>query len=212
MITIYDLLDVSEDASKEEIEKAYRRLVLSYRQDSKFSAEENEMLMNKLKMAYDILTNDEKRKKYDSDLAKKRAENLIKNVSVQKEEPKEIYTEKTEEYDEELTKEEQERIKKAAQEEFQRKLKKVQKAEEEYKNAYNEAYNEYMRKNGYNASSSILDKLKRILKTIVCVIVLILIIFIVLKLPPVQKALNDLYEGNVVIKTFVDIIKTIFNI
>lgn len=84
MVTIYDLLEVDENATKQEIEKAYQRLLLEYHKDPNLSVQENqenEMILNKLKIAYDILSNDEKRKKYDNDLAKKRAEDLIKNVS-----------------------------------------------------------------------------------------------------------------------------------
>ena len=79
MVTIYEVLEVSEDASKEEIEKAYAKLVYEYRIDPNLSEEdnkENELLLNKLKIAYGILANDEKRKKYDQDLAQKRAEEL----------------------------------------------------------------------------------------------------------------------------------------
>lgn len=93
MVTIYEVLEVSEDASKEEIEKAYAKLVYEYRIDPNLSEEdnkENELLLNKLKIAYGILANDEKRKKYDQDLAQKRAEELISNVTVSSitEEPK----------------------------------------------------------------------------------------------------------------------------
>lgn len=88
IVTVYDLLEVSENASKEEIEKSYQNLILEYQKNPKLSKEENdenELILNKLKLAYEILSNDEKRKKYDNDLAKKRAEELIKNVSVEKE-------------------------------------------------------------------------------------------------------------------------------
>ena len=84
MVTIYELLEVQENASKEEIEKSYQKLILEYQKNPSLSEEENnqnEMILNKLKIAYEILSNDEKRKKYDNDLAKKRAEDLIKNVS-----------------------------------------------------------------------------------------------------------------------------------
>ncbi len=83
MVTIYDLLEVKENASKEEIEKSYQSLITEYRMDPNLSDEENkenEMILNKLKIAYEIVMNDEKRKKYDNDLAKKRAEDLIQNV------------------------------------------------------------------------------------------------------------------------------------
>ena len=90
MVTIYDLLEVSENASKDEIEKSYTRLIMEYQMNPSLDEEankENEMILNKLKIAYGILSNDEKRKKYDDDLAKKRAEELIKNVTVSQAEP-----------------------------------------------------------------------------------------------------------------------------
>lgn len=89
MVTIYDLLEVSETASKEEITKAYEKMIMEFRQDPSLSKKENsdnELILNKMKIAYEILINDEKRKKYDSDIAKKRAEELIKSVSVSSEE------------------------------------------------------------------------------------------------------------------------------
>lgn len=85
LITVYDLLEVDEKASKEEIEKSYLRLVNEYRMDPKLSQEENnnnQIILKKLKLAYDILSDDEKRNKYDLELSKKRAEELIKNVTV----------------------------------------------------------------------------------------------------------------------------------
>ena len=89
MVTIYDLLEVSENASKEEIEKSYKTLRMRYRISPNLTEQENkenEFIIKKLKMAYDILINDEKREKYDKDLAQKRAEDLIKNVTVKREE------------------------------------------------------------------------------------------------------------------------------
>lgn len=92
IVTVYDLLEVSEDSSKEEIEKSYLRLVNEYKVDPNQSEEirsQNELILKKLKLAYDILSDDAKREKYNNDLAKKRAEELIKNVTVKQEEPKE---------------------------------------------------------------------------------------------------------------------------
>lgn len=85
MITIYDLLEVKENASKEEIEKSYFNLIEEYKIDPNLTQEQNDdnkIILEKLKLAYNILTNDEKRKRYDADLAKKRAEELIQNVQI----------------------------------------------------------------------------------------------------------------------------------
>lgn len=92
MVTIYDLLEVSENATKSEIENAYEKLIVKYQTSPNLSEKENkdnEFVLNKLKLAYEILTNDEKRKKYDKDLAQKRAEALLQNVTIKPEEPEE---------------------------------------------------------------------------------------------------------------------------
>lgn len=99
LVTVYDLLEVDEKASKEEIEKSYLKLVNEYKVEPNQSEEirsQNELILKKLKLAYDILSDDAKREKYDNDLAKKRAEELIKNVTVKPEEPKEEKIEKEE--------------------------------------------------------------------------------------------------------------------
>ncbi len=232
MVTIYDLLEVEENASKEEIEESYKRLILEYHQDPKLSEQENkenEMILNKLKIAYEILSNDEKRKKYDNDLSKKRAEDLIKSVSVENSEISKIDDEKSnkkeesnnqnsnqnqyikeneelEEIEEEvtLTEEEQEKLKKAAQREFNNNLKKAQKAEEQYKQAYNEAYNEYLKKMGYNQKQP--WTLKRIKNLVITIAVIILVCVVAWYIPPIREMLVGIYEDNIIIKSLVDIV------
>ena len=66
LITIYDLLEVDEKASKEEIEKSYLRLVNEYKVEPNQSEEirnQNELILKKLKLAYDIISDDAKREK-----------------------------------------------------------------------------------------------------------------------------------------------------
>jgi len=231
MVTIYDLLEINEKASKEEIEKAYQKLILQYHKDPKYTEEQNannELILNKLKIAYEILINDEKRNKYDKDLAKKRAEELIQNVSVSKEESKkpnkaenvtkpksttyntEPQTYETiEEEEPELSETEKKELKKAAEQEFKINLKKAQKAEEEYNKAYNEAYNNYMRKLGYKVKEPM--TLKRFLNTIIFIIAVIITCFIFWLIPPIRNLLIDLYNENIIIKSLVDIVRMLFN-
>lgn len=68
-MTFYDILEVSPKASKEVIEKAYRVLVKKYHPDlqpadNKAWAEE---MIKKLNQAYEIVMNEEKRARYDSE-------------------------------------------------------------------------------------------------------------------------------------------------
>jgi DnaJ-class molecular chaperone len=66
-MTLYDILEVSPKASKEVIEKAYKVLVKKYHPDL-YNAEKKvwaEDIMKKLNNAYEILSDEEERKKYD---------------------------------------------------------------------------------------------------------------------------------------------------
>lgn len=244
IITVYDLLEVSENASKDEIEKSYLRLVNEYKIDPKFSQQEideNEMILKKLKLAYDILSNDEKRKKYDADLAQKRAEELIKNVSIKpstsesenanqentvkesvepapnneikyKKVNKEVVYE--EEYDEEP-----EEIQLTDSE--KKNLKKA--AEKEFKDnlkkaqkaeeEYNKAYNEAY--NDYLRKMGYTVKepwtLKRVRNLIIGLLVIIVVCVLIWILPPTRKLLVQIYEENFIIKSLVDIVVMLFN-
>ena len=89
MSTLYDLFKVNENASQEEIKKAFERIIkeLSILQQD----DETINRVRRLKIAYSILSNPEKRKKYDLDLAEKRADDLIKNVEIKKNEDVELH-------------------------------------------------------------------------------------------------------------------------
>lgn len=68
MITYYEILEVSRTASKEVITKAYKVLVRKYHPDleqDETKKEEMKQKMVKINEAYEILSDEEKRKKYD---------------------------------------------------------------------------------------------------------------------------------------------------
>ncbi|MFB6174849.1 MAG: molecular chaperone DnaJ [Candidatus Nanohalobium sp.] len=60
----YEILGVSEDASQDEIKKAYRKKAKKYHPDSNSEAADEEKF-KKINKAYDVLGDEEKRKKYD---------------------------------------------------------------------------------------------------------------------------------------------------
>ncbi|MFB6344402.1 MAG: DnaJ domain-containing protein, partial [bacterium] len=59
----YDILGVSEDASQEEIKKAYKKLAKKYHPDKNKDADEEQF--KEIGEAYAVLSDEEKRKKYD---------------------------------------------------------------------------------------------------------------------------------------------------
>lgn len=236
MVTLYDLLDVKSNSSKEEIEESYKSLIVEYATNPNLSEEENkenELIISKLKMAYEILIDDEKRKKYDATLAKKKAEALLQNVSIKHEDEKmeekeeqatkEEFVETNEiaqisqadeeeddiEENTELTKEEQKKLRQAAQKEFKTNLKKAQKAEEEYQQAYNEAYNNYLRKMGYQVKEPwTLKRVKNVAIFILAIIITCVLLWII---PPTRNILINLYKENFIIKSLVDIVGILIN-
>ena len=72
MITYYEILEVSRMASKEVITKAYKVLVRKYHPDleqDEGKKEEEKEKMVRINEAYETLSDDEKRKKYDDTIA-----------------------------------------------------------------------------------------------------------------------------------------------
>lgn len=61
----YEVLGVGKDASADEIKKAYRKLALKYHPDRNPDDKVAEEKFKEAAEAYDVLSNDDKRKKYD---------------------------------------------------------------------------------------------------------------------------------------------------
>ena len=61
----YEILGVSRNASEDELKKAYRQLALKYHPDRNPDNKESEDKFKEAAEAYDILSNPEKRKRYD---------------------------------------------------------------------------------------------------------------------------------------------------
>ena len=63
--TLYDTLGVSKSASQDEIKKAYRKLARQYHPDKNPGDKEAEDRFKDVQGAYDVLSDEEKRKQYD---------------------------------------------------------------------------------------------------------------------------------------------------
>lgn len=64
---LYDILKVTKNSSPAEIKKSYRKLAMKYHPDrNKDNLESSEKKFKEISMAYDVLSDSEKKKKYDS--------------------------------------------------------------------------------------------------------------------------------------------------
>ena len=65
MADYYSILGVSRNASNEEIKKAYRKLAVKYHPDKNAGNRDAEEKFKQINEAYEVLSDEEKRKKYD---------------------------------------------------------------------------------------------------------------------------------------------------
>lgn len=208
MKTLYEKLEVSENASDEIIEKAYKVLAKKYHPD--LQAPENkktaESKMKEINEAYDILSNSEKRKAYDDELKTKREEerrqqeysntNNSYNTNM-KSEPKtnmqngynKVDDMKRRRQEEELRKEEA-RMRKQMEENLQ----------QEYQNAYYD----YLRSLGYRIKEK--WTWKKTKELLIAIIIFVGILVILWFLPPTRQMMVDFYENNHIVKILVDVI------
>lgn len=62
---LYEILGIGHDATKEEIKKAYRKLALKYHPDHNPGNQEAEEKFKEVNMAYEVLSDPDKKKEYD---------------------------------------------------------------------------------------------------------------------------------------------------
>ena len=210
--TLYEVLEVSEKASDEVIEKAYKVLVKKYHPDlqsdsQKESAEER---MKEINKAYDVLGNSEKRKEYDTKLLQERELEKIKeeqkqdsykheekvtinvNKNVGNDNDNFFYEQKRREYEQRLK-----------EEEYKQRQKMQENLNKEYENAY---YN-YLKSLGYKIKHKWTKE--NIRDFVIVIIIMAIIVTILWFIPPSHDWMVEFYESNPIIKTVINIIGAI---
>lgn len=220
MNTLYEVLEVSENASIEVIEKAYKVLAKKYHPDlqgpeNRQSAEKK---MKEINEAYEVLSDETKRRQYDEKLSAQREQEKQQRIIEREQENRQRNLEREQEnrqrnvenqnvqnYEQDLYRRDQDMQRRRYEEDLRRQQEKMRKQmqenmEKEYQNAY---YN-YLRSLGYRIKESwTWEKTKSLLLTILIMVGIIGILWI---FPPTHNMMMNFYESNPLIKAIIDII------
>lgn len=210
----YGILEVNKNASKEIIEKAYKVLAKKYHPDvnqgeNKAKAEEKMKLINE---AYEILSNDDKRKEYDNELEAEEQEKINK---IQNNKAGHNYTSNNQatEYNNEGVHTNRHYTGNIGlREEIQEMLRQSEERQREYQEEQERIYRKYLRSLGYKVKEK--WTWKRFIKLLKLILLLFLILFIIWIFPPTHKMIVQTYEENRIIQvlcnSILNILKGIF--
>lgn len=219
MVNYYEILEVSEKASKEVIEKAYKALAKKYHPDlNKDNPKEAEAKMKEINEAYEILINDTKRAYYDRILSAKRTIDNKKanmnnasstnsgNSQVHNESNRNIEDYNTISYsngyytdnDDNFfvnTKNMDEKTKKKLQAKLQER--------------YLEAYDSYLREHGYRLKYR--WTFKKVMQLILTILISAIVFVILFYIPPIHEYCMNLYNDNPVVHILVNLVISLFS-
>lgn len=208
MSNLYETLEVSKNASKEVIDKAYHVLVKKYHPDLQASEEKKkdaQIKMQKINEAYDILSDNKKRQIY----------NLKLEQELEKQKRKEYQKRFNEFQREEIIRNQSQREerkwqgdKDTYQNNSNSSYQNIMKIQNEIFNSYKKAYDNYSKRKYRNENKK--WTLKRFLGLIEALAVLAIIMVFLWLFPPTNKLIINMYETNIVIKLVADVIKYAF--
>lgn len=207
MKTLYEILEVSENASKEIVEKAYKVLAKKYHPDlqEEGDKQEAEKKMKQINEAYEVLSDEEKRKEYDLKLTQERSKEEVQKQSQteyyqnQYTQPYQTQPMSEKEYREALKRQYQER---REEQERQRQM------QEQYEQRYQQAYEGYLRSLGYKIKYK--WTWKRFRDLMITIFIIIAICTILWFFPPTNKLIMDFYNSNSIIQAVIETIGNVF--
>lgn len=216
----YELLQIDKNASPEIIEKAYKTLVKKYHPDLQSETLKNncEEILKKINEAYEILSDVNKRKLYDSSIYKNHISeedynNLNKENKILKEElnslkasqvkntknPSNINNIPTNKKTYTYTKTIQpSQNQQTYNEEMQKAINK----------AYHDAYIQDLKRRGFKIKYK--KKMKDYISIFISIIVIIVIFFILWQVPTIKNYFINLYNNNTLIHNIINVFLNIF--
>lgn len=194
----YQILEVDVNASFEVIEKAYKTLVKKYHPDLQENSLKNDS-EEKLKLineAYEVLSNEEKRKNYDLVLQQEEMEKeKIKEEEIYKNFSNSSLANNIE--------------KENNNNSNNNNINYINQIEQARKQAYYDAYIQDLKNRGYKIRYK--KTWKDYLKNIIAFFLTILVLFLLFQVPFIKNFLVSIYEENLIVKSLVSPIINLFN-
>ena len=194
----YQILEVDVNASFEVIEKAYKTLVKKYHPDLQENSLKNdsEAKLKLINEAYEVLSNEEKRKNYDLALQQEEIEKeKIKEEEIYKNFSNSSLTNNIE--------------KENNNNSNNNNINYINQIEQARKQAYYDAYIQDLKNRGYKIRYK--KTWKDYLKNIIAFFLTILVLFLLFQVPFIKNFLVSIYEENLIVKSLVSPIINLFN-
>ena len=189
--TLYEILEVSENASTEIIEKAYKVLAKKYHPDLQDESQKanSEKKMKQINEAYEILGNSEKRKEYDIKLKKDREEEKLQNnIKVNYNNDLNCQNERQNSY-------------------IYERERQIRQMQENLNKQYENAYYNYLRSLGYKVKHKLTKQ--NIIDFIIVIGIMAIIIVGLWYIPFTRNWMINFYQSNPILKIIIDIIISI---
>lgn len=216
----YDILQVNKNASPEIIEKAYKVLAKKYHPDlqKEKDKKEAEEILKEINEAYEVLSNSEKKQKYDfslkeQEIFEEQQKNNQQNASNNISNNKNTYTSniskeellQKQKYSQQYNAQNEQEILQHKQEfDYQEQLKMAR------QKAYHDAYIQDLKNRGYKIRYK--KSFKDYINGFIALAITIFILFLLYQIPFVKNYFLNLYMENGLFKLFIDLIAGIFNI
>lgn len=215
----YDILQINKNASPEIVEKAYKTLVRMYHPD--LQEEENKQeYEEKLKLineAYEVLSDEEKRIKYDLELEEKdniNKQNINLNNNVQSDNN---YTStnnnvihnqsKQQNYEQPVYQDINEKIRQARQQaEYERQYN--EQINNAINKAYHDAYIQDLKNRGYKIKYK--KTFRDYVTNFITIIIVIFILFLLFQIPFIKNYFINLYNENEIFHYIIDLFFNLF--
>lgn len=218
----YEILEVSQNASSEVIEKAYKTLAKKYHPDlqpDELKKKEAENKMKEINEAYEVLSDAEKRKKYNLELENKQRSQFEANNHVSMNNSNDFSsnnnsnsTTTSSAYNNPQTNAnnvsyEQERLRQEAIR--QQQLEYELQMEQARQKAYHDAYIQDLKNRGYKIRYK--KTFKDYVRSGISLLLTIFVVFLILQIPFVKQFFINMYYENQALKSLVDAFMNLFS-